>query len=63
MMNKQFNTITSTCIPIAIDNCNTDLIIPARYLASTTRDPSSSAMHSCTTCATMPAATRFMISS
>ena len=22
-----------------IDNCNTDLIIPARYLASTTRDP------------------------
>ena len=34
-----FNVITSTCIPIAIDNCNTDLIIPARYLASTTRDP------------------------
>lgn len=31
--------ITSTCIPIAIDNCNTDLIIPARYLSSTTRDP------------------------
>ena len=26
-------------MPIAIDNCNTDLIIPARYLASTTRDP------------------------
>lgn len=39
-MNKQkFETIQSTCIPIAIDNCNTDLIIPARYLASTTRDP------------------------
>ena len=34
-----FSTLTSTCIPIAIDNCNTDLIIPARYLASTTRDP------------------------
>ncbi|MCF0176794.1 MAG: 3-isopropylmalate dehydratase small subunit, partial [Bacteroidales bacterium] len=29
----------STCIPVAIDNCNTDLIIPARYLVSTTRDP------------------------
>ena len=29
----------STCLPIEIDNCNTDLIIPARYLASTTRDP------------------------
>jgi hypothetical protein len=27
------------CIPIEIDNCNTDLIIPARYLAFTTRDP------------------------
>lgn len=37
-MNYKFNIITSTCIPIRIDNCNTDLIIPARYLASTTRD-------------------------
>jgi len=36
---EKFDTIESTCIPIAIDNCNTDLIIPARYLASTTRDP------------------------
>lgn len=32
-------TIESTCLPINIDNCNTDLIIPARYLAYTTRDP------------------------
>jgi len=38
-MKEKFDIITSTCIPIAIDNCNTDLIIPARYLASTTRDP------------------------
>ena len=38
-MNYKFDIITSTCIPIAIDNCNTDLIIPARYLATTTRDP------------------------
>lgn len=37
-MKKPFSIIRSTCIPIAIDNCNTDLIIPARYLASTTRD-------------------------
>ncbi len=29
----------STCIPIEIDNNNTDNIIPARYLAFTTRDP------------------------
>ncbi len=38
-MKEKFDKIISTCIPIAIDNCNTDLIIPARYLASTTRDP------------------------
>ena len=38
-MKQKFNIIQSTCIPIQIDNCNTDLIIPARYLASTTRDP------------------------
>jgi len=38
-MKQKFDIIQSTCIPIAIDNCNTDLIIPARYLASTTRDP------------------------
>lgn len=39
MMKEKFDVIDSTCIPIAIDNCNTDLIIPARYLSSTTRDP------------------------
>ena len=38
-MKAKFNIIQSTCIPIEIDNCNTDLIIPARYLASTIRDP------------------------
>ena len=39
MAKQKFNIIKSTCLPIAIDNCNTDLIIPARYLASTTRAP------------------------
>ena len=39
MAKEKFDIIESTCIPVAIDNCNTDLIIPARYLASTTRDP------------------------
>lgn len=39
MAKQKFNIIKSTCLPIEIDNCNTDLIIPARYLASTTRDP------------------------
>lgn len=38
-MKQKFDIIQSTCIPIQIDNCNTDLIIPARYLAYTTRDP------------------------
>ena len=38
-MKQKFNIIQSTCLPVAIDNCNTDLIIPARDLASTTRDP------------------------
>ena len=35
----KFEVIESTCLPIDIDNCNTDLIIPARFMASTTRDP------------------------
>ncbi len=39
MAKQKFNVIKSTCLPINIDNCNTDLIIPARYLAFTTRDP------------------------
>lgn len=39
MEHLKIHTVESTCIPIDIDNCNTDLIIPARYLASTSRDP------------------------
>ncbi len=39
MAKQKFNIVQSTCIPIRIDNCNTDLIIPARFMASTTRDP------------------------
>ena len=38
-MKQRFDIIQSTCIPIEIDNNNTDNIIPARYLAFTTRDP------------------------
>lgn len=38
-MKEKFDIIQSTCIPIAIDNNNTDNIIPARFLAFTTRDP------------------------
>ena len=39
MAKEKFDIIKSTCIPIEIDNNNTDNIIPARYLAFTTRDP------------------------
>ena len=39
MAKEKFDIIQSTCIPVQIDNCNTDLIIPARFMASTTRDP------------------------
>ena len=56
MAKEKFDIIQSTCIPIEIDNNNTDNIIPARYLAFTTRDPmilSSMAMLSCTTFAMM----------
>lgn len=38
-MNKKITVIQSTCLPIDIDNCNTDLIIPARFMATTSRDP------------------------
>lgn len=38
-MKEKFDIIRSTCIPIEIDNNNTDNIIPARYLAFITRDP------------------------
>lgn len=39
MAKEKFDIIQSTCLPIAIDNNNTDNIIPARFLAFTTRDP------------------------
>jgi len=37
-MEKKMSIVESTCVPMDIDNCNTDLIIPARYMAATTRD-------------------------
>ena len=35
---EQFNTLTSTCVPMPIENVDTDQIIPARFLKATTRD-------------------------
>ncbi len=35
---EKFNTLRSTCVPLAIENVDTDQIIPARFLKATTRD-------------------------
>ncbi len=37
-MKQKFNIITSTCIPLPLENIDTDQIIPARFLKSTTRE-------------------------
>lgn len=37
-MNEKFNIIISSCVPLPIENVDTDQIIPARFLKSTTRD-------------------------
>lgn len=39
-MKKKFNIITSTCIPLPLENVDTDQIIPARFLKATTREES-----------------------
>lgn len=37
-MKQKFNIITDTCIPLPLENIDTDQIIPARFLKATTRD-------------------------
>ena len=37
-MKQKFNIITSTCIPLPLENVDTDQIIPARFLKATTSD-------------------------
>ena len=37
-MSKQINTITSTAVPLNIENVDTDQIIPARFLKATSRE-------------------------
>jgi len=34
----KFKTLTSSCVPLPIENVDTDQIIPARFLKATTRD-------------------------
>ena len=37
-MRNKFTTLTSTAVPLPIENIDTDQIIPARFLKATTRD-------------------------
>ena len=37
-MKQKFDIITSTCIPLPLENVDTDQIIPARFLKATTRE-------------------------
>ena len=37
-MKQNFDIIESTCVPVKIDNLDTDQIIPARFLKQTVRD-------------------------
>ena len=37
-MKLKFNVITSTCVPLPMENVDTDQIIPARFLKATTRE-------------------------
>ena len=38
MAKTKFNIITSTCVPLPLENVDTDQIIPARFLKATTRE-------------------------
>ena len=37
-MKQKFNIITSTCVPLPLENVDTDQNIPARFLKATTRE-------------------------
>lgn len=37
-MKRKFNVITSTCVPLPLENVDTDQIIPARFLKSTNKE-------------------------
>ena len=37
-MKKKFDIIESTCVPLKLENIDTDQIIPARFLKSTTKE-------------------------
>ena len=37
-MKQKFDILTSTCVPLPLENVDTDQIIPARFLKATTRE-------------------------
>lgn len=37
-MKEKFNILTSTCLPLPLENVDTDQIIPARFLKATTKE-------------------------
>ena len=37
-MKQKFDIIESTCVPLPLENVDTDQIIPARFLKATTKD-------------------------
>jgi 3-isopropylmalate/(R)-2-methylmalate dehydratase small subunit len=38
MLKEKINNLESTCVPLSIENVDTDQIIPARFLTATTRE-------------------------
>lgn len=38
MSKEKFNILESTCVPLSLENIDTDQIIPARFLSATSRD-------------------------
>lgn len=38
MENRKFNILTSSCVPLRMENVDTDQIIPARFLKATSRE-------------------------
>jgi 3-isopropylmalate/(R)-2-methylmalate dehydratase small subunit len=38
MPNQKFETLRSTCVPLPVENVDTDQIIPARFLKATTKE-------------------------
>ena len=37
-MKEKFNILTSTCVPLPLENVDTDQILPARFLKATTKE-------------------------